>query len=120
MTPPGRWIRLDVGWDTSEWLMFLGPAEQLAWIKLLCWVKTRGVSGACKALSPKAAGKVWGIAPSDVTAMLEAAREAGAVECDGEEWRIAKWDEYQKPDTGAKDRMRAYRERQEALRRNGA
>lgn len=108
-----RWIRLDVGWDTSDWLVELEPAAQLAWVKLLAWVKVHGKAGRTKAMSAVAAGKKWGIQPSDVTAMLEAAQgdhpKALAI-VDGE-WVVTAWATYQEPDPTAARRKRDQRAR---------
>lgn len=112
MTPPGRWIRLDVTWDVSEWVGLLEPSAQLAWIKLLCYVKAKGVGGSVKAMGPRIAAKVWGLPVRAVQDMEEAARKDGALYRENGSWTVTGWDEYQKPDPTAAKRMRRYRAKQ--------
>lgn len=91
MSAPGRWIRLDVGWDDG-WLCMTSPGAQLAWVKLLCYVKLNGVKGVTKGLHPKFAAKKWGVAVRDVESMLEGAREDGALYVEDGVWSLTNWD----------------------------
>lgn len=105
-----RWIRLDVGWDDSEWLLNLTPAAQLAWVKFLCYVKTHGVKGKCRALTPAATAKRFAIPGADVGAMLNAAHADGAIETTSEgDWVVTNWAEYQETDYTAAERQRRHR-----------
>ena len=116
MTRPGRWLRLDVTWDHSEWVCMLSAEGQLAWIKLLCHVKTHGVQGEAKAISPAVAARHWGVSPAAVEEMEEAARQDGALYRENGAWVVTAWNEYQKPDATNADRQRRWR----ASHRNGA
>lgn len=105
-----RWIRLDVGWDDTEWLAMCSSGAQLAWVKLLCHAKRDGTGGRCKALSNAVAARRWGVTPSAVGEMIEAARSDGAVHEDGGYWTITAWSSYQM-DWSAADRQRRFREK---------
>lgn len=113
---PGRWFRLDVGWSRSEWLAELEPASRLAWVELLAYVKAEGVGGVAKAMSPAVFGRIAGIDPADVRALLDAAEADGALEIHDGEWRVTKWDAFQNPDRTAAERMRRHREKQDVTR----
>jgi hypothetical protein len=112
-----RWLRLDAQWDDTEWVMMLGPLGQLAWIKLLCYVKRDGRRGTAYALGPKAAAKKWGVPVRSVEEMLEAATKDEALcvvvdEGRSEKWEVRNWKEYQEPDRTAAKRKRRQRERE--------
>lgn len=114
-----RWIRIDVGWDSSDWVAALDPAAQLAWVKLLCWVKVNGARGRTRALSPAVAAKRWDLPEQAVTAMLSAAtmpkdgEDAPALALEGGDWVVTKWAEYQEPDPTAAERKRKERSRKQ-------
>ena len=107
-----RWIRLNVSFDDSPWLFVLSAEAQLAWIKLLCYVKRDGVKGQAKVLQPLVAAKRWGVGEESVVKMLQAAAKDGAIISDGVTWTLANWAEYQEQDETARDRMRRWRDRQ--------
>ena len=109
MAAPRRWIRLDVGWSDSEWLVALEPAARLAWVEMLVYVKTTGLAGEAKALPPAVFGRNRGIPPEAVQQMLEAAVGDGALTIAERTWTIVNWPEYQETDVGAAERMRQYR-----------
>lgn len=106
-----RWLRLDAQWDDTEWVMLLEPLAQLAWIKLLCYVKRDGRRGTAHALSSKAAAKKWGVTVRAVEDMIFQARQDGALVVEGEKWVLTKWIEYQEPDPTNAERQRLFRER---------
>lgn len=104
-----RWIRLSTDWHLSNWLVVLSAESRLAWVQLLCHVKTNGFAGRCKALSPLVAERLWFVNEPSVRQMLQAAEQAGALVVEGEDWQVVKWREYQ-GDDGAADRQRRRRE----------
>ena len=104
-----RWLRLDLTWSASEWLVSLTPAARLAWVELLCYTKAYGMKGTVKALGVGAASRLWGIGPDDITSMLEAAKRDDALACDEDDWRVENWAQYQEIDPTAGDRQRRYR-----------
>jgi hypothetical protein len=106
-----RWIRLDIGWDDSEWVAELSPLAQLAWIKLLCHAKRDGIAGTCKALVPKVAARRWGVPLDAIQEMLDAGRREGAIHQDNGDWSLTAWDRYQVDNSNAA-RQRRWRERQ--------
>ena len=109
MSARQRWIRVNTGWDDTEWIAGLSSEARLSWIMLLCHVKRDGIGGACKVLAFSVAARKWGVKATAVAEMIEAGRVDGAIyEADGE-WSIAAWDKYQ-PDSSA-ERVRRYRER---------
>lgn len=108
MSAPRRWIRLDVGWDRSDWLAELSPGSRLAWVLLLGYVKAFGVAGAAKAMTSRGAARDWNLPEADFLAMIEAAIAHGAVVKPNEEtWEITGWDRYQQD--GAAERQRRHR-----------
>lgn len=106
-----RWIRLDTTWDSSEWLFVLSPESQLAWVKLLCYVKAEGSTGKAKRLSPIVAAKRWGLGSESVEKIEQAAVSHGALEASDGQWRIVKWAEYQQGDPTNAERQMRYRDR---------
>lgn len=110
-----RWIRLDADWDTSDWLIDLQPGGRLAWIELMCYVKRSGKEGRVKAMTPRAASRLWRIAEDDVIEMLEDATEDGALALDDGDWVLANWRKYQEVDATTKERSRRYRESKSRL-----
>jgi hypothetical protein len=112
---PRRWIRLDTGWSSTEWLAELEPAARLAWVELLAYVKTEGIAGTAKAIAPTVFGRRFAIPPEAVRAMLQAAETGEAIACEDGSWRIVKWAEYQHTDPAAKDRMKKHRAEKSAL-----
>jgi hypothetical protein len=107
MTARQRWIRINVGWDDTEWIAGLSAEARLSWVMMLCHVKRDGIGGNCKALAYPVAGRKWGVRPESVREMIEAARIDGAVyEADGE-WTVTAWAKYQ-PDNST-ERVRKHR-----------
>lgn len=114
MSPsPRRWIRLDVTWSRSEWLITLRPGGRLSWIELLAYVKANGVTGRAKAMTAIAAGRTWGIPPKDVESMMSAAVTDGALELESGDWIVTGWATYQETDPTAAERMRRMREKEQ-------
>lgn len=68
-----KWLRLNVGWADKEWVDSLPPESQLAWIKLLTYIKSHGVGSRGPRLSPVVAAKRWGVSAASVQAMESAA-----------------------------------------------
>ena len=112
MAAPRRWIRLDLGWDESDWLVSLPPETRLSWIKLLIHVKRDGADGRAKALSPRAAAVLWRVSDDAVLTLLQAAKADGALIVEDGDWVVSNWPLYQKPDRTNADRQRRHRERQ--------
>jgi hypothetical protein len=112
-----RWMRLDLGWDDADWVAALDKGGQLAWVKLLCYAKATGTGGRVRALSPVVAARKWGVAPEDVTAMLEAGQhdDPPAIAIEGREWVVVNFLEYNPHDGTAAERMRRMRERQKTV-----
>lgn len=114
-----RWIRLDVGWDLSEWMVELDACARLAWVKLLCWTKVHGKGGRTKALAPTVAARQWGVPTEAVEGMLGAAMsgEDPAVRIEDGDWVVVKWPEYQEPDRTATKRKRKQRAKESRVSR---
>lgn len=109
-----RWIRLDTTWSQSEWVSALEPEARLAWIELLCHVKAHGYAGSVKRLTPAVAARLWSLRVTAVTVMEQAAIADEALVVDADEWVVTGWSTRQ-TDPKAAERMRRYRERQQAL-----
>jgi hypothetical protein len=107
MSAPRRWIRLDIGWEKSDWVADLTPASKLCWILLLGYVKAFGVCGSVRAMTHKGAAREFGVSESDFTAMLSAGVADGAIEATDKSWSILGWDFYQ--NEGNAERQRRYR-----------
>lgn len=96
-----RWVRLNVGWDDSDWIAELDALGQLAWVKLLCFVKRDGTGGRVKLPSAKVLGRRWGVPAESVEAMLEAGRKDGAIYEEGGDIVLTSWGAYQLDATAA-------------------
>lgn len=114
-----RWIRLNVDWEESPWLDKLPGQAAGCWPRLLCWVKLRGKAGRCKAPDPSVLARRWRVSRQSVDELMQAAVQDGALEIEDGEIAVINWDDYQNTDPKAAERMRRYRRRQAALRRNG-
>lgn len=106
-----RWLRLDAQWDDTEWVMMMPPLAQLAWVKLLCYVKRDGRGGVAYGLASKVAAKKWDIPVRSVEEMLTAAQRDGALRVN-EKWEVTKWNEYQEVDQTAAARKRRQRRKE--------
>ena len=104
-----RWLRLDVGWDDSDWIIDLPPGAQLTWIKLLTYAKACGTNGRVRAMTAKAAASRWRIPQPDVDACLTAAVLDGAVVVEDGDWVLTGWIRYQATDPTAAERVKRYR-----------
>lgn len=110
---PHRWIRLDVGWNESDWLADLSMGARLGWVLLLGMVKRDGIGGSVKAPTMKGAARRWGVPESAVVELLGAASagDEPALMASGGTWTVTNWDAYQKPDRTNAERKRKHRER---------
>ena len=107
-----RWIRLDTTWSQSDWLAELPAPSRLAWVELLCFVKSHGVAGSVRKPSTAVLSRMWGISLNAIDTMFSAVFQDGAAVMDGYELIITGWGDRQM-DKNAAERMRAYRERQQ-------
>lgn len=109
------WIRLDVDWSAREWTYDLRPAARLAWIELICYVKTHGVRGSIRVTPARIlAGKLH-LEPEDITEMIEAAEKEGALIVDGDRWLVANWGKYQQDSTAGERQQRARDKKKEQI-----
>lgn len=108
MADGGRWFRVNTTWSQSEWLAVLPPASRLAWVELIGYVKAHGYDGKVRSVTPAVFGRMVGIESTDVSTLLTAAIEDGALEHTDGNWIITGWREHQ-GDPSAKTRMRRYR-----------
>lgn len=104
------WLRLDTNWSHSEWLIDEPCGVKLAWVQFLCHVKAHGERGSVRAINPKAAARLWFAEVADIARMLEIACKNGVIVCEGSNWVVGTWDEYQGDKTSAK-RQADYRDR---------
>ena len=95
-----RWLRLDVEWDASEWLVGLEPAAQLAWVKLLGWVKVEGAGGTCEAQPVATLAAAWKLPEGVVRDLLAVAECAGELDVAEGRMRVTKWTNYVVPRPG--------------------
>lgn len=111
--PCGRYIKVSVDWNCSDWVAELSPGARLAWIMLLCHCREAGVNGTVKHMSYKTASRRWDIPESQIAEMYERAVEDGAIVLSIDEEgssmaSITNWDKYQ--DSSA-ERVRKWREK---------
>lgn len=114
---PRRWIRLDVDWDSSEWVYGLSDRAQLAWIKLCCHAKKSGQAGHVRALAPKVMAGQFRTTVRAVEEMLKAAQEDGALKVVDGNWVLTNWRKYQPKDRTAADRKKRERDRKKHAKR---
>jgi hypothetical protein len=87
----------------------LSVGSQLAWVKLLCYMKRDGVSGRVKSLAPFVAAKKWSIGVEDVEKLIQAAIAHGALVSDEGIWVLTAWDEHQGSDPTNAERQARFR-----------
>ena len=109
MSAPRRWIRLDLGWQESEWLDAIDGHASGCWPRLLCYVKQTGTGGRCKAGKPAVLARLWKVESGDVERLLSAAYEHGSVVLEDGTWTLPMWATYQEPDRTSAERQRRYR-----------
>jgi hypothetical protein len=107
MSAESRWLRLNANWMRSEWLFVLSAESRLAWIQLLCYVKTDGTGGKVKAISPMVFARSNFIGEESVAQMLAAAKQDGALSEDGGSWTVTNWKQYQESESA--ERVRRHR-----------
>lgn len=105
-----RWIRLNIDFHLSSWLVTLSAEARLAWVMLLCYVKSNGIGGAAKEIDSLTASRLWFVGEESVRQMLIAADKSGALRTVDGEWQVVKWKQYQGDETAA-DRQRRFKER---------
>ncbi len=115
MAAPRRWIRLDMDWDDSEWLLELDGYSASLWPRVLCWIKKSGIKGRCRAPSLKVLAARWKVSQTTVAKLVDAAVEDGALVIQKDEWVVANWDRYQEPDPTANVRKARQRAKGEAV-----
>lgn len=104
----GRWLKLEVSWSMSPWVCVLSAESRLAWIELLCYVKTSGFGGRAKAPAATAFARRCFIGEEAVRQMLMAAEADGALQIVDGEWVVKNWHKYQDDETHA-ERQARYR-----------
>lgn len=114
-----RWLRLDLSWQSSEWLGVLSAESRLTWINLLCYVKGFGSRGRVRSMAPSRFAQMTFVGEESVRQLLIAAESSGALTIEGSEWCIAKWSEYQSDETNA-ERQARFREKQRQVESNGS
>jgi hypothetical protein len=105
-----RWLRLNTDWHLSEWLVVLSAESRLAWVQLLCHMKTNGFAGTCKSLNTMIAERLWFVNEPSIRQMLQAAQNAGALVIEDDTWTIPAWKKYQGDETHA-ERQKRYRDK---------
>jgi len=108
MAGSGRWIRLDVNWDDSDWLADLPWAVRAVWPLILAHVKTMGTGGVCEAPNTRRFCAAHDVPQECVEALLEGAVAHGAMEV-GQTWRIVRWADYQRSESY--ERVQRFRQR---------
>jgi hypothetical protein len=95
-----RWpsIQLYVGWEDQLWLMDLNGTAAGCWPRLLCYVKTSGVGGRCRARPASLFVRRWRVPIEDVQSLIDAAIASGNLLLDGDgDWAVADWQQYSPP-----------------------
>lgn len=113
-----RWIRLNIDWHTSDWLVVLSAESRLAWVQLLCHMKAQGYAGRCKAINPLVAERMWFVNEPSIRQMLQAAEQSGALIVADGAWEIPKWKEFQGDETNSK-RQSEFKQRNKVTVGNG-
>lgn len=109
-----QWIRLDVDFEDSDWLVDLNPLAQFAWVKFCCRVKAEGTGGRWRKRNVTALRNrlaLPGPAISEMLAAATAGDDPAVIEEDGD-WVVTGWDKYYPTDRTNADRQRRWRERQ--------
>ena len=104
-----RFLKLELTWMESEWLIVLSPGARLAWVKLLGYCKASGLGGTVKRLTPLTAAHAWYLGEEDVRAMERAAINDGALIVEDGNWIILNWRRYQCDETNA-ERQKRFRD----------
>ena len=114
-----RFVKLELTWYASEWLLVLSGNARLCWVMLLCYAKGQGQAGRVKRLAPEIAARLWFVGEEDVRKMELAAAKNGAIAVEDGDWIVANWHKYQGDETGA-DRQRRFRESKTGAECNGS
>lgn len=109
-----RWIRLNIDFHLSGWLVTLSAEARLAWVMLLCYVKANGFAGVAKAIDPLTASRLWFLGEESVRQMLIAAEKSLALAVTDGEWTVVKWQEFQGDET-RNQRQQRWRDRQKQI-----
>lgn len=109
MSADARWVRLNVDWHESDWLEALEFPVRCTWPLLLCYIKTHGYAGKCRAISPRRLASVMNAPCDAIMDILDAATVSNALRVTGENWEIVNWSKYQGDDTN-RDRQRRFRD----------
>ena len=110
MAAKSKWFRLNVDWDDSIWVSSLSESGQLAWVKLIGYIKKEGKRGSVKALTIERISSKWNMKPKGVKEMFDKAHEDGAVQTINGEWSISHWTIYQPDDKTAARRQQDFRD----------
>jgi hypothetical protein len=116
-----QWIRLDVDFEDSDWLVDLDPLAQFAWVKFCCRVKAEGANGRWRKRSVTALRRRLALPEAAVAEMLAAATagDSPALEEQDGEWVVGSWEKYYPTDRTNADRQRRYRERKKVEEPDG-
>lgn len=113
-----RYLKLNANWMESEWLIVLSAEARLAWVQLLCYVKTNGIGGRVKAKPIIIFAQQNFMGEESVAQMIRAAKIDGAlIEEDGV-WIMQNWAVHQGDETNA-ERQRRFRSKQNDGDSNG-
>lgn len=109
--PESRWIRLEVGWQDTEWAVGLSAEARLCWVLLLCHVQAKGLRGTVAKAPLQVLARQWGVGEESIRQMLAVANQYRLVLDDGHTWTMGDPSPFVKDPTAA-ERVRAYRQRQ--------
>ncbi len=114
-----RYVKLELTWYTSAWLVVLSASARLAWVLLLGYCKGSGSSNKVKRLDALVASRMWFIGEEDVRQMEQAAINDGALVIEDGHWIVTNWAEYQDDSTNA-ERQRRFRDKKKDSDSNGS
>lgn len=113
-----RWIRLNIDWFESEWVLAMSAEAQNCWIKLLCRAKANGFAGSVKLGPIHHLARIWYVGEESVRQMLKAGELSGALTLDGDTVTLVNWATYQGDSTNT-ERQRRFKSKRKDNGSNG-
>lgn len=96
MSTTAPWLALAADWMDSDMFDDASQSERLAWVCLLCHVKTMGRAGRAKTRADTFK-RTYRLSARAVNGMMARAQKCGSITIDGDVVTVCNWRAYQDP-----------------------